>query len=450
MRLLYVVHQFLPRYVTGTEQYVRSLALGLRERGHDVRVFACEPQVHVTDAARTFIERDEEVDGIPVRRAGVNEQVLSNPELTDYHNPIAERLLRRCVEAWRPDVLHAFHLRNIGAGGLIEPKRLGIPVVVNLMDFWFVCPRFTLLRRDGTLCPGPPDGGVGCIDCMQPEIAAAVEPGRSLLQSLSGDAPMPADFRSTPAHRAHALVGRRQRLLGVLSQADAIVAPSRFLASMFVANGLDPSRVRHVPYGVDPGRLGGVARARPPLDARPVDVGYIGSLMPHKGLHVLIDALRRLDGDGWRLHVHGDTSVNPAYTASLREKVAGDERVMFHGVFRPTELGGVLARLDLLVTPSLWYENTPFTVLEARLAGLPVVASDLGGLAEAVRDGVDGRLFPAGDDERLASLLGDLFADPTRIEALSGAVTIRTLTENVADFESIYHELLRDPLNAEA
>ncbi len=450
MRLLYVVHQFLPRYVTGTEQYVRSLALGLRERGHDVRVFACEPQVHLTDAGRTFVERDEEVDGIPVRRAGINEQVLSNRELTDYHNPIAERLLRRCLEDWRPDVVHAFHLRNIGAGGLIEPKQLGVPVVVNLMDFWFVCPRFTLLHRDGNLCSGPPEGGIGCIDCLTPEIAAVVEPGYGLLRRLSETAPLPADFRSTPAHRAHALVGRRRRLLGVLAQADAIVAPSQFLASMFVANGLDESRIRHVPYGVDPGRLGGIERARPPREGRPVDVGYIGSLMPHKGLHVLIDALLRIEGNAWRLHVHGDTEVNPAYTAALREKVAGDGRVTFHGVFRPTELGRVLAGLDVLVTPSLWYENTPFTVLEARLAGLPVVASDLGGLSEAVRDGIDGRLFVAGDDESLAAVLRELVTDPLRIDALSGTVAIRTLAENVGDFESIYHELLRDQQNAEA
>jgi glycosyltransferase involved in cell wall biosynthesis len=101
----------------------------------------------------------------------------------------------------------------------------------------------------------------------------------------------------------------------------------------------------------------------------------------------------------------------------------------------------VLAKLDVLVVPSLWYENTPFSVLEALHTGVPVVASDLGGLAEIVVEGQSGFLFPAGDARTLAALLESIAADPERLSALSSPQP-PSIDDNLTRLQTLYDELL--------
>ena len=106
------------------------------------------------------------------------------------------------------------------------------------------------------------------------------------------------------------------------------------------------------------------------------------------------------------------------YIASLRHAAAADPRIRLAGAYGAAEGDDVFAGMDVLVVPSVWYENTPFVVLEAFAAGVPVVASDLGGLSEVVREGENGCLFPAGDARSLGALLQSLAADPGRLRRL--------------------------------
>ncbi len=444
MRLLYILHQFLPRHVTGTEQYVRSVALGMRERGHDARVFAFEPLIQHVAPGQLWLERDEDVDGIPVRRVSIHPEASPNQELADYGKELVVRLLRRYLDDNDIDLVHVFHPRHLGTGSILEPKHLHVPVVVNLMDFWFVCPKFTLLHRDGNLCEGPPEDGVGCIPCVDPQLWSDLQDyGVSdQLRPLGRDAPLPAGMTATPVRRARALIGRKQRLLKVLAQADAVVAPSRFLRGFFEGQGFAPGVIRHLPYGVDPARFHGATMAPRPAQER-LEVGYVGSLTPHKGLHLLIPALRAIDGERWHLHVHGNPDTHQAYARQLHELAGDDPRITFHGDFPPTELGTVLSGLDLIVVPSVWYENTPFTVLEAQMMNLPVLASDLGGISEIVLDGQNGLLFETGSVEMLSKILRKVLERRDLLDALrKKPPTVRTLAQNLDDFEGLYGELV--------
>ncbi|MEE9128007.1 MAG: glycosyltransferase [Planctomycetota bacterium] len=444
MRLLYILHQFLPRHVTGTEQYVRSIARGMRERGHDARVFTFEPLIQHAAPGRLWFERDEEVDGIPVRRLSVHPEMTPNQELADYGNELVVRLLRRYLDEHDVDLVHAFHLRHMGMGGILEPKHLGKPVVVNLMDYWFVCPRFTLLHRDETLCKGPPEDGVGCIPCIDPQLWRDLEAQgiADRLRPLALDAALPAGMAPTLVRRARALVGRKQRLFSVLAQADAVIAPSRFMRDCFEGQGFPRGVIRHLPYGIDAGRLK-VAASAPRPHGGPLEIGYVGSLTPHKGVHLLISALREIEGDGWRLHVHGNPDTHLEYTRQLQTLAADDARIKFHGGFPPTELGTVLSGLDLIVVPSVWYENTPFTVLEAQMMNLPILASDLGGISEIVADGENGLLFEAGNVDMLRKILRKVLDRPDILEALrQKPPAVRGLAENLDDFENLFRELI--------
>ena len=444
MSVLFVVHQYLPRHVTGTEQYVRSVARELKAQGHDVTVLAYEPLIQFEAPGEEQFERDEVVEGVAVRRMSAHPRHSANRELGDYENPLVGGMVARFLRSRSFDVVHVFHLRNIGLSVLREARALGLPTVVHLMDFWFVCPNFLLLRSDGSLCDGPPDGGFGCIACIDPALAKEVEASglRPMLEPMRSQPTPQGSFEPTPARRAHALLARKPSLFAELARADAVIAPSRFLRSVFERQGFEPDRIRLLPYGLDPSR--GVVRpvATRSRSDRKLRIGYIGSITRHKGVHVAIRAVRESQRKNLVLHVHGDLDTHPDYSAELRALAGDDPRIVFEGRFEPTQLGSVLAKFDCVAVPSLWYENTPFTALEALQFGLPVLASNLGGLAEIVQDGRNGRLFPAGDAAALGERFEQLSKTRGLLAQLSRNTDVRSIDEDVRRLVEIYGELL--------
>jgi glycosyltransferase involved in cell wall biosynthesis len=202
-----------------------------------------------------------------------------------------------------------------------------------------------------------------------------------------------------------------------LARADAVIAPSRFLARMFEQNGFAGAALRIVPYGLEPDRIVRAEVARP---RAPLRLAFAGVLSPWKGVHVAVEAVRRIRGP-LELTVHGRTreGMFQVYIDGVLARAAGDERIRFPGPFDRSRASSALAAADLLIVPSLWYENTPFVILEAFAAGVPVAASDLGGMREIVEPGVNGFLFPPGDVDALAALLSSLRDEPARLASLT-------------------------------
>jgi len=432
VKILLVVHQYFPQCHSGTEQYCRATAREATRRGDEVVVLSLDPWVWRDDPP--FWLRDEPYEGLSTPRLRHWEGLSANQVLLDYHNPVVAERFDQVLAEVQPDAVHFFHLRRLGVDLIDRAVERGLRTVVHLMDFWFLCPRFTLLRPDGSLCEGPPDGGRGCIACEFPELA--------LPDEVTGAAAAVATSLRRPPHRADrlaqwmAVVRRKDELLERLARVDAVIAPSRFLASMFVANGFDPGRIQVIPYGLEPGRvrrLAGVERPR-----RPLRLAFAGVLSPWKGLHVLVRAALRLQGE-WTLTVHGrtDEPMFQDYIDEVRQEAAADERIRFPGPFEHGQLDQVMADTDLLIVPSLWYENTPFVVLEAFEAGVPVAVSALGGMTEVVEPGLNGFHFPAGDVEALASLLQKLVDDPAPIVALSPEPGT-TIASNYDRFAALY------------
>jgi len=442
VKVLLVVHEFLPLHHTGTEQYVRSLALAMRSSGIDAHILAFEPLLDLASPGSQVLERDDELEGIPVRRISVHDSQSLNHRLRDYQNPLASRMVARYIDEVGFDLVHVFHLRNIGAGAIKEVQLRGLPVVVHLMDFWWICPNYLLLQRDGSLCDGPPDGGMGCISCIDPSLQQIVtdSSAASLLRPLA-HRPTPAGSPiSSPLRQAHALLGRKDQLMTVLGTADCVIAPSLFLGRIYRQHGLPARKLLQLPYGIDPGRFIESVPRKPILGSPHVDIGYIGSISRHKGVHVLLEALRHVPATNLRVHIYGSRTSQPGYSEELIDGIQ-DSRVTFHGPFSPTSLGSILAGLDALVVPSIWYENTPFSVLEAQYAGLPILASDLGSLPEIVRNGAGGFLFPAGNARRLGLLMMRIAADPAT-ELAQAPPAPQSINENIVALRAIYQDLI--------
>lgn len=402
MRLCFVVHQFFPYAQSGTEQYCLAIAREARRRGDDVTILSLH-WAHDREHPPISVE-DEPYDGFRVLRLSHFKGINPNDILRDYDNRHLEGWFGRVLDEVQPDAVHFFHLRQLGGNLIDVAKARDARVVVNLMDFWYLCPRFTLRQSDGSLCEGPPDGGKGCITCNHPGLAD-VEP-----------APAPAQLKRDQPSRLRALLDRKDYLLQQLAKADSVIAPSRFLASMFEKNGFQHDAMEVVPYGLEPGRI----EARPVQRPRkPFRLAFCGVLSPWKAPGLVVNAVRQIDTE-LELKIWGNTgeTMFADYIRSVQQAAEGDPRISFAGPYSGEQTSDVFAEMDALVVPSTWYENTPFVVLEAFAAGVPCITSDLGGLSEIVRDGHNGLLFPAGNAKALANAIERIVTEPGLYERL--------------------------------
>lgn len=428
MKLLYVVHQFFPECHSGTEQYCLAVAREARRRGHEVTILSLEPIHDRIDRPFKLIERD--YDGFRVPRLRHWAGLQPNDVLRDYENPLVAARFRELAREIAPDAIHFFHLRLLGSD-LLETAATDLPArtVVHLMDFWFLCPRFTLQKRDGSLCQGPPDGGKGCVECAHPELAAHdIDSAADVLVTQRGTM-----SGSDSASRLGALLRRPEMQLRRLAAADSVIAPSRFLAQMFVENGLPAERVTVVPYGLEPGRVGRREDVNRPRS--PMRFAFAGVLSPWKAPHLCVEAMLRMPEAAATMSIWGRTEEGTFqdYIDEIRRVASVDRRIEFPGAFDETERDRVLADTDLLIVPSVWYENTPFVVLEAFAAGVPVAVSKLGGMTEIVRPGVNGFVFDAGSSTALAAVLEQCLDEPGLLRELRPEPP----PEISADFERI-------------
>jgi glycosyltransferase involved in cell wall biosynthesis len=176
-----------------------------------------------------------------------------------------------------------------------------------------------------------------------------------------------------------------------------------------------------------------------------LQVGFIGTLYEHKGADVLIRAVRALSRDcSLHLRVYGRTDESD-YVRRLRGLADGDERIEFCGTFPPARLGDTIASLDVLVIPSVWYENTPLVAYSAQAAACPIVASNVPGLAEVVQHDENGLLFEPGDSRGLAAALEQLVRRPGLLSRLSSrAPSPRPIGDYVSSLIDIYGEVMRE------
>jgi glycosyltransferase involved in cell wall biosynthesis len=239
----------------------------------------------------------------------------------------------------------------------------------------------------------------------------------------------------------HALGEIRRRLAAMqqaLAEVDLFLAPSRFLRERFIEFGIPAEKILYKDNGFDLARLRSVRRL--PRYSRRIVFAYIGTLVEHKGVHVLVEAFNRLDPAQAELRIHGELHVFPHYTARL-QALATHPAITFAGGFDNRQVGRILAEVDAVVVPSLWFENSPLTIHEAFLTGVPVIASRLGGMAEYVEHGRTGLLFNPGDVEDLRKQLEWAIEHPQAFTAMPSP-QYASMDEHARELIALYQELL--------
>jgi glycosyltransferase involved in cell wall biosynthesis len=445
MKTVIAVHHFPPRHMAGAELRAYDAAAWLLRHGYDVDV-VCVERVDSGPEGRVICE-DDIYQGIPVHRLSFDMAGAPDPQRWEYDNPWIETYMQGFLAAQRPDVLHLISGYLMGAGTLRAATAQDIPIVISLTDFWFLCPRVNFLRPDGRLAACDQFDAAACTRCACEEkrrfrIPAAVAPGvadrfwdGALDRRLGKALGLP--------EIAARLEQRHVALMDMLSAADALICPSRFLLERFRVRGVDPTQLVLNTHGLD------TSGWLPAPDAGTSDgklrVGYLGQIHPHKGVHLLVEAFTRLPpGTPLELVIYGDATADREYARRLTKLARGDDRIKWMGRYQPSQVAQVLADIDVLVIPSTWNEIGPLVMYEALHTKTPVVASDIPNMSYVVEHGRNGLLFSCGSSADLATKLQQLLDDASLLPRLrEGIEPVKSMDEEMAQIASLYQSVVR-------
>ena len=447
MKILLTTHQFFPKHGHGTEVLARDTGLEMLKRGHEVHVLTVDPDVQV-DSGEVGHE-DYEYRGLKVRALELPRTHESIDRIRyEYNNHPVARQVQQYLAEVTPDVAHIFHPARLSASIIDAFKKAGLPVAFTPTDFWAICARSTLQKPSGELSMGPDEISSNCLECQNAQrlLPERDLPGttdkREFYQKIAKRALAKAEDEHPNMELVRAMLARTEFLRERFNAVDAILAPTKLMQQMLTANGIDPDLITISPYGMDTSGFRDAKRHRP--DAGELRVGYIGTIHRQKGLDVLMRAFKMLPRDGVTLRVCGDLKHHPDYAREVYDLAGRDLRINFAGPFPNEQMAAELGKIDVLAVPSTWYENTPLVIYSAFAAGIPVVASNLGGMAEVIRHGENGLLFELRDPEGLARQLKRLISEPgLLVELGENAEGVRTVEDSVEEMLDLY-ELLRE------
>ncbi|WP_339452018.1 glycosyltransferase [Pseudomonas sp. EA_5y_Pfl2_R50] len=428
MKVLLTVHQFFPEFSAGTEVLTLSVARVLTALGHEVRVFTGYPASEaLADGERFDQYRYDSILVDRFRHAYVPMGDQTSKIEVGYDNHLAADFFGHLLEAFKPDVVHFFHLNRLGTGLIEKAVAAGVPAFYTPTDFWSICPTGQLLRCGGRTCAGPSTDAGNCVvhfaASQMPErmgrLATAVPDVISdMLVRIACSPQMPS---GSLGREVRALKGRLERNVRRLNMLQGIIAPNQMIETLLARYGVRADIVVRSSYGINLDQPV-VVRDRARRE-RPMVLGFIGTLASHKGCHVLLEALQPFSSRDVQLRIYGKQTDFPDYVAGLHRLAAGNETVTFCGTFANEDIFDVLGGLDALIVPSVWNENTPLVVYSAQAAGCPVVASDVPGIAEAVTHDFNGLLFEPGSVSGLESALKRLLAEEGLMSKLSSNST---------------------------
>lgn len=450
MKVLLTTHVFFPDHSSGTEIFALNTARELKRHGHEVEICTGYlPRLGQPDP-RTPEGFDRYVyEGLTVNRFFHHADPLGGQASAveaEYNNLIFANWFRRYLMHCQPNVVHFFHLWLLSAAAIDVCQELGIPMVMTPTDFWLICPNNQLRLPDNSLCKGPDGDGVNClkhaVSNNQSKRVAAVfnRLPHPVVSTMIWGINHGAFSGSWFSPMVRALYQRAGFLRTRMNMLDRVIVPTRLMQEMLVLNGLQPDKVVFSRFGIRTI----ASETHKPDTAGKLRIAFIGGLSEHKGVHLLISAVRLLPRTALlELKIFARTDLFPEYFKKLMRLADADQRICFCGTFPNEQIGAVFSEMDVLVVPSIWYENTPLVIYSAQAAGCPVIASNLGGMAEVVEHEKNGLLFTAGDVVGLADSIERLTDDRELLHKLAAnAVKPKSISDYVSELLNIYEDVL--------
>ena len=407
----------------GPERYMFNVADALTERGHEIIPFSIHYERNQpTSYSHYFVEPLGERGEVYFREQRMTLKTIRRTLSRLFYAPDVEQAVTRLVSDTKPQIAYILHyLRKLSPALLVGLKRAGLPIVVRLSDYAMLCPQAHFLREN-----------TPCELCINGNLLPSIK-----YRCVQG---------SLAASSLNALATWYHRERRYFDLVDVFVAPTRFMYQKMIAAGYSEQRLCYIPTFVNSKIFHPV-----PENSKEKYIAYAGRLEHIKGVHVLIDAIALLRAN----HPSIDLKVkiaghgNEQYISLLKKQVQHlglDNSIQLLGELKTEQMVSLLNKAFLSVIPSLWYENLPNAILESYACGTPVLASNLGSLAECVNDCQTGYLFQAGDANHLAERLALCLDQPEKLAEMGKRVreiaeTTYSQKQHLEKLEALFVEL---------
>lgn len=410
MNILHVTHQYTPETVGGVELVTQMIAHQQVTNGQRVGVFY--PSVN-SGSLQTGAE-----GGVTVYAAGVGPRSRNAVFVSTWRQQQLARYFEQVIETFRPNIIHIQHMMGLPVALLDIIQQHGLPYVVTLHDYWYLCANAQLLTNtDETVCDGPDAAFRNCADC------ALARAGIALPLLANGV--------------QHIMRSRVAQIRPILAQANAVIALSHFTRSVYEQAEIKLNNVVHIPQGMQPPDQLPLRQPR----SEGVHIVYVGSIAPQKGTHILADAINQLD-DTVQITIAGALDTFPDYSRRVRATIT-HPNVTFLGRINREQVWALLISADLFVHPTLWYESSPLVIEEANLAKLPMLASNIGVFPEKIQHGHNGMLFETGNPFALAAAIKRIQADPSQLDRWRANLPPPfTVTMHVDQLHHVYEQAI--------
>jgi glycosyltransferase involved in cell wall biosynthesis len=427
MKILKVIHGYPMRYNAGSEVYSQTLCLGLAERGHSVDVFTREEDSFAPDFnLRT--EQDQDDKRITVH-------LVNNPRMKDrYRVGEIDRRFAEILEEVKPDIVHFGHLNHLSTGLVEVANSKNIPIVFTLHDYWLMCPRGQFMQ----FFSENENDIWACCQNQKNEKCAKL----CYARYFTGESEhLLYDFEYWTNWIKHRMKHTRE----ITKMVDIFIAPAKYLYDRFHKDfDISENKLVYLDYGFDLSRFG--LRTRTCEES--FVFGYIGTHIPAKGIHILIQAFGRLKGNAilriWGRPRGQDTEALKSMASTYGNRIEWLTEYKNQNIVED-----VFNFCDSIVVPSVWVENSPLVIHEAQQARVPVITANVGGMAEYVRHEENGLLFEHRSIDSLAEQMQKFVDNPEIAKKLgnrgylfSENGDIPDIGKHIRDIEGIYQQLL--------
>lgn len=442
MRIVLASFSSLPNSIGGGEVHLYELAQALKRGGHQPSILTVgsvgSDHVGVTQ---------KEFNGLVIHELTVPSCISiydRDPRLTAW------------AKSWlvehKVDVLHLF-LFNQLLGLIPAANELDIPVCMTGLEFSYFCRRYDLMHEGHQRCALDQRRST-CEQC----ILSSYSQNQRFIAGVARLLPSNVESRArvfVAGAFGDRFPGLGQR--GITRQIEhqranfnreiaAVITPSSVMRDFFLAQGADPAKLHFVPYGtnVRPIENGHATRNGQ------LRIGYIGRLDPKKGVDVLCEAVRKLPSHlPVQVKIFGPVDNGSAsYASRLQAHADADTRIKLMGTLERDRVADAYNQIDVLVVPSIWYENSPITISEALSHKCPVVCSDTAGMTDLIQHGVNGLTFATGESDALSDCLRRLVDEPELLPKLRGAVKpVETTQEISMRIVKVYEHVRRQSVS---
>lgn len=404
MKVLFLVHQFYPKYFSGTEAVTLNIARMTQISGNKVRVVTYDPTYRLDNEQKFGMKvhySDTFYGTVPV-----TEFYIENPP-HDIDTKIDDEdtlsFARMMLDREKPDVVHATHLMRVNPF-LTAAQERGIPCVLTLTDFWTICPRVNMVDKAGNICFGNEKGGI-CAGRCRDNVNYAL---------------------------------RFSKITELLKNAKLVTAPSLYVQRV-IENEINLG-IEIFSHGIDYTKV--PSEHTTCRRHKRIRIGFVGTLIEHKGVENLLSAFSAVKNRQIDLVLYG--SGRTEYEQKLKNSIQ-DDGICWMGACSRAEVMNAYNMMDILVVPSVCCETYSLAKNEALASGVPVIVSNLGALPEQISNGKNGFIFDPAHVDELTDILQKINDNPQILNDLRKNVqmiSVPSIEQEAFRYLAVYLDLI--------